>query len=557
MIVSPPNAGKGAGSETLKVFLAPVFLVLVTFILIRPLGEFPINDDWQYSHVTKQLFETGRFQLDVPVAPALVGQAYLAQPWIHLFGFSHLSLRCLTILVSAGFLFCCVELLRMARTATPVILLAISLIAINPLFLHLEMSFMTEMYGFTLAFVGALSWLRGGQSSLGLKMLGALLIGASFSIRQFCVITFPALLIADFAAADKHRHGMRLWLRDALLGSCAVTGAIGSYLLWARQTGNLRGEFTGPLLHMLVPTPRGLVVHVAIASLYLLFFMAPLLILLPNPVSPRGKRWPWWVFGALVLAGVVYLGLHGNFPYVPRSNYTKHFPFLGNVLTPYGVGPLTTTDAYFDPHGGLQYWAWPWVVLEVSLLGLVPWARRHYRWNRVRVFGLALAIMCFLAVNQAYRDSVFDRYYFPTFLGALLFVTAGSGDRGAMSGWRKGLGVTFASVLAFYSVWGMHDYFRWNEARWNLVERAGELSVPTTELDGGYEYSGWMYYEHPERAGRECGPRTSFFCSHLRYTIGWTVRDGENVVAREPVHAWLFHFPDLMLVDRHAVRGRD
>ena len=531
--------------------LAIAGVVLATAVLVQPWGEFPLNDDWQYSHVTKQLVETGAFRIDVPVAPALVGQAYLARPWVRLFGFSHVTLRFLTMIVSVVFLFCVYELLAMAGTGAPAALGALGLIAINPLFLHVEMSFMTEMYGLTASFLGALLWLKAGQSRPGLKVLGALLIGASFWIRQFCVIVFPALLISDLVSVESRLGDRRRWLRDALLGSMAVAGAIVVYGLWARQTGNLRGEFVGPLMQMLVPTPTRLMVHVAIAGAYLAFFMAPFLILLPDHGPVRDlKWWPWIGLGAVLLSGAAYLAFRGDFPYVPRSNYTKHFPFLGNVLTPYGVGPLTTTDAYFDPRGGLQYAAWPWILLEAALVAVVAFARRRYPWNPVRVFGLALAGLCFVAVNQAYRDAIIDRYYFPVFLGAVLCVAAGVRDRGALATWRTTAGAAFAGVLVLYSVGGMHDYFRWNESRWRLVSQAGELSVPSTELDGGYEYNGWMRYEHPDRAGRGCGLEQNFFCPHLRYTIGWTVREGERVIARAPVAAWLFRFPDLMLVER-------
>ena len=137
--------------------------MLATAILVQPWGEFPLNDDWQYSHVTKHLVETGTFRIDVPVAPALVGQAYLARPWVQLFGFSHVTLRSLTMLVSVVFLFCVYELLAMAGTGAPAALGALGLIAINPLFLHFEMSFMTEMYGLTASFLGALLWLKAGS----------------------------------------------------------------------------------------------------------------------------------------------------------------------------------------------------------------------------------------------------------------------------------------------------------------------------------------------------------------------------------------------------------
>ena len=57
--------------------LISAFVFLVACV-VGPWGNYPINDDWQYAHVAKQLAQTGRLTVDVPIAPALVGQVVLS-----------------------------------------------------------------------------------------------------------------------------------------------------------------------------------------------------------------------------------------------------------------------------------------------------------------------------------------------------------------------------------------------------------------------------------------------------------------------------------------------
>jgi hypothetical protein len=69
----------------------PIIWALLAYVaailLIAPWGDFPLNDDWQYAHLAKKLVETGRYRVDVPIAPSTVGQSLLAAPFIKVFGF--------------------------------------------------------------------------------------------------------------------------------------------------------------------------------------------------------------------------------------------------------------------------------------------------------------------------------------------------------------------------------------------------------------------------------------------------------------------------------------
>src|SRR5258708_2623470 len=160
---------------------------------VQPWSELPLNDDWQYAHMAKVFAERGVFPHDVYVSPTVVGQSVIALPVIRVFGFSHLHLRVLTLLVSAGILIELEYLLTLAGVASRVRFIALAMVVANPIFLNLAMSFMTEPYGYFIALLSACIWYAGRKRESGsLIVLAGVIGGLSFWIRQFGALVMPS-----------------------------------------------------------------------------------------------------------------------------------------------------------------------------------------------------------------------------------------------------------------------------------------------------------------------------------------------------------------------------
>jgi hypothetical protein len=99
--------------------------------------------------------------------------------------------------------------------------------------------------------------------------------------------------------------------------------------------------------------------------------------------------------------------------------------------------------------------------------------------------------------------------------------------------------------MAWFSVAGVHDYFRWNEGRWALVNAALAVVQPNN-LDGGFEVNGWLNFEN-YRAGRkpahcagDCGCAVKHFsCSDDTYQISMNVGANRAIVAEWQPRYWL------------------
>jgi hypothetical protein len=164
-----------------------------------------------------------------------------------------------------------------------------------------------------------------------------------------------------------------------------------------------------------------------------------------------------------------------------------------------------------------------------------------------------------LLVWQAYRTQVFDRYYFPCLLGVtlilatLLDVRVGETPRGTLL--KKG---AWLVPLAAFTVLGLHDYFRWNEARWQLFNEAVTQGTDPARIDGGYEVDGGILKEPPAGAGTQAciGGRCHcdgvwWHCQDASYRIGMNVVDGYEEVRRLEPKYWLAGSPLILAKRAH------
>jgi hypothetical protein len=567
----------------------PVALLAVAAI-VRPWGDYPLNDDWQYARIVKRLAETGRFFVDVDVAPSLVGQAWIAAPFVKVFGFSHVLLRTLTVAGAAGLLWILDRIFQLAGANRTLRVLGVALIVANPIVLHLAFSFMTEVYGYALALLGALVWLTARSRpreanapivSWRAAFAAATLIGASFWIRQFSIAVFPALVAAgvlhQVLATGRRPAAASLTVVAAATAWFAIVVLL--YFAWARTTGNYVTAFSTPMRSLLHIDPSLIAISSLELGAYLTLFLWPLLML------ERWRDTRWVVFAGV--AAVMAVGItvaRGLQPSHASFHHHVHFPFSANVVHDTGVGPITFTTTYWDSTSPRPRWpAGVWTAIEWMLVGgMVLWARvvsgaavqscenaglksgatelKRRATNvehaaEIRTFGLLLAGIGFALCVQAYQWQVLDRYYLPCLFGVTIALVARAAPRPAPK--RPWLALAAAAPLAWFSIAGLHDYFRWNDARWQAVAIARSAGASPQVIDGGFEVNGWLNYDAATHQAKPagcvgacaCAP-LAFYCTDDSYTISMELPAGRRAVATLPVSWWLAAGPDVILSRR-------
>ncbi len=172
-----------------SIALPLVTLLVAITLLISPIGEFPLNDDWIYAKTVQHLLQTGQYHAHPYLNATLIVQTYWGALFCKLFGFSFTSLRFSTLILgglNAWGVARCGLALGLSRSWS---LLCATVMMTNPILLGLSYSFMTDVPYLTLSTLSGLCFLRTLQRlSPGLIFFGSLLGVAAFFVRQFGVL---------------------------------------------------------------------------------------------------------------------------------------------------------------------------------------------------------------------------------------------------------------------------------------------------------------------------------------------------------------------------------
>jgi hypothetical protein len=176
--------------------------------------------------------------------------------------------------------------------------------------------------------------------------------------------------------------------------------------------------------------------------------------------------------------------------------------------------------------------------------------------REIACFSLLWTIVAWIVTIQAYRQEIFDRYYFPLVLSLsilLPLLLVGESEARSRKPSYAVLAVICIAFLGWFSVAGLHDQFRWNDARWNLANFAFSQGISPADLAGGFEVNGWKNYDN-FREHKESSCRSplyiDWFCSGDTYRVGMNVRPDYEEVKQEQPSYWLAPGPPLRLLRR-------
>ena len=560
-------------------------------MLIGPWVDVPLNDDWQYARAAKLLAETGSLTIDTPIAPSIVVQSYLGAGVIGLFGFSHVALRVLTLLLAALGLVSIERTLRYVRVPGVWVLASCSLLVINPIALHATIAYLSEWFGYVFALLAVALWFRvrsrraeGAALPVWLYLVAAACAVLAFWSRQFAVLVYPALVFSRLA--PWWRAGLKkraVELAAAVAGAAVVAGGVLGYFAWARATGNYKPEFAKPVSSLTTFSAKLWLIQFSACLAYMSASFAPLLLL----ARVRREHSSRWLFGlgflAFMIAGLLALQVSGGDGYIPDRPLNARFPYVNNIVYPTGVGPVTLTDVYVQRVPARPNWSSEstWLYIEYAILlstvlwgALVRYTARSARGAQITRprdasdaarselgwFAAAWLFGSQILSIQAYQGDVFDRYYFPCILALALLVpvllTRAQQHEPPRFGPRALLALATWLALAWFSVAGTHDYLRWNEVRADLYQQTLARGVSPSSIDGGYELNGW--YNFNQSYPRTClGPCRcdpwSWYCADNSYRILMGgVPPGYRALTAIPPNYWLAAGPPLTLVQRQS-----
>lgn len=518
----------------------------------HPLGNFPLNDDWSYGLAVKHLLAHGDFRPTGWTQMTLVTHVLVGTLFSIPAGFSFSALKLSTLTMALLGIFATYLLMRELRQPRWLAILTSLTLAFSPIYYALAHTFMTDVPYTALAVMAAVCFVRnlrtGSQAAL---VLGALLAVAATLSRQLALSIPLAFAVAYIL---KNGRAKRSLLRAAIAPLLCL-GALLVFQHWLAATGRLPAMYVAKNKSffdafiqpgtLLVCAKNGYV-----ALLYLGWFLLPVLTLALGSgwESQRKKILVLLISstGALLIGTLVYLAL-------ARAETRLLMPNCANIVIESGIGPLTLPDAYLLNLNKIS--ALPdgfWLIVTVlslfgaglliaaiglSALDLVPKIRsaRLAGPSAGRVFlllGAALYLFPLLV------SDFFDRHLVPA-LPLLAAGLAGSSlpvSRAAASASRVAA-VAFLMAAALFSICGTRDYLAWNRVRWEALRdlREGQ-QVKAEEIDGGFEFNGWHFYDPQYQA--EPG-KSWWWVQDDSYKIGFGNMPGYTVVEERRYFHWL------------------
>ena len=176
------------------ILIATIVVYLFAVWFIKPIGNYPVNDDWDFMlHV--KYFSEGKYVKNSLIDASFILQGLLGLFWSNIFGLSFDSLRLLTIIFFIIFLIGFNKILVLFNLNNKVKLISNAALLINPYTISSSLSFMTEIYFLSFMIWSLFFFFKYIENQNKTNFyLAVILASSSILIRQFGI-----LLLVTFA----------------------------------------------------------------------------------------------------------------------------------------------------------------------------------------------------------------------------------------------------------------------------------------------------------------------------------------------------------------------
>lgn len=541
--------------------LAYAGLIVACMLVVSPIAEFPLNDDWLYAKMAQNTLDAGAYVAH----PFVAANATLHTIWgaavIAVCGFSYTALRVSTLLFTFLTAWFASRAAQEAGAGRRTAFLAGLVILVNPVVINLSYTFMTDIMFLAMLTVATWGYVRAFRTGHARDLA----IGSTFSvcamlIRQMGVL-HPAVFVIAWTMVFARR---KTWPSLKQVGAFAVPLILGAVVYeWAKQTSG--GIYTWP--NAWERAPVSIIVlqigrYVFASCIYFGLFLLPFAIAYGLWLTRRPSAWTWMrtYWAGMILIWLTMFGC--GFMLMPRA---APMPLLTNIIRNFGVGPLTLHDTthLYPGWGPVQFGAMFWwtvtalSMLSATVLAVELFARfvRPALWktatgrragSHVRhaqyLFLVGLAAAHLLALQNPWVTVLFDRYLLPSLMPLAILSAVLLTRINAQRTVTVALAVCLA-CLAF-SLVSLQDYFAWNRARWEAVEiLRTEYGATNQQIEGGYEFNGAFTSD----AYMEVNDSTDFLDTGLyawwtfdpEYAITFLPREGFTWERDVPYFSWL------------------
>jgi hypothetical protein len=521
-------------------------LALLTFsvmaagasLVVWPVQDVPIIDDWTYAWSVEQLHQRWRLALLPWSFHYAFAQVLWAWPFVAVGGFSFVTLRLSTLVLGWMASLAFFGILRNGGVGTPAALLGALAFFFNPAFFFLAHSFMTDvpyLAGVNFALLGYALWATRGR--LSWLVLGGCFGMAAFLVRQLglVVLFVPVAYLVLFRRPLLRRRAVALVAVAPILLATAAWWGIRTTLGVSWKYAEMNSIVAARLVPGWWLTAAA---WVEALTLVLHLLVSTGLVLAPLTITALVATRRGILLGIAIAAGMAAIGLTaaGILPDPLHAGQVMSATELGLNRSLIGRGsdpspPFSTTMIAVISTASFMSGA---VAVGATALAARSAVGRL----------LILSLLGHLAAG-AVAVLIHDRYYLPL-LPALIF-----GLVRLLPGrtWTLLAGGLVIGGLGATAITGTIDALRFNEAlareRTQLLSRG----VRARDIDAGYVFNGWWLYAH-DLVDRNDVPFVTSPRS-LSYTLATTPLPGYTTEKVVPVPSF-WSRPDRVYVVHRA-----
>lgn len=467
-----------------------LFLLLVMAeLLVNPIGDFPLNDDWAFGKSVRIWMEEGRFTIGNWGYMTLATHLLWGILFTKVFGFSFTILRLSTLVSSLiGVLTLNRLIERLSNNQTLAFVASLTLL-FNPVYFNLSNTYMTDVNFNTLLIVSVyLAYLYFQSNSKWYLLLLFFCSVALVLLRQFGLV-FPIAFVISALFTQ------RRWLNIGLFSGVLIL----VLLCFKAYESYLKGiippdagyKFSSGLGLTFKQSFDLFCYHFGLRYqsffLFVMVMVSPLCVsLLMDSVTHTG-RWKTLLI-ALLSCYLTYHLLSG------------HRFFIGNVFESTMLGPETFYESYFSKirHNASEGFQWlaqmaiP-VLCSISLFVVLVSIRFGFLTRGIRlstnapVFVLVFTLLTGYAGMLLLVPTYFDRYLLPMISFVLIVLLVK--EKASSTYQRVGGLVLF--FWMFISIAGTHDYLQWNRLRWQAYTDIKSEGIQPNKINGGFEVNCW------------------------------------------------------------------
>ncbi|MGK0363416.1 MAG: 4-amino-4-deoxy-L-arabinose transferase-like glycosyltransferase [Saprospiraceae bacterium] len=479
------------------VWLAVIWTIGI--VLVNPMGDFPLNDDFSYGRTVYNLSELNIFLFDDWLAMSLIAQVLWGAAFTKIFGFSFTVLRFSTLVLAYLGLSACYLLGRDLGGSRKLSLIAALCIGFSPIFFSLSYTFMTDIPFFSFMVLSIYFF----NKFLKREHFFTLLLASFFTIaatltRQLGLMLPISFLLTYLIRSFIYTENRRL--KDFVIAIMPLVIGVLAYVLfkkWFVTVQDLPENYDNAsrlMKRLNKDFGLGSMQRIGLLICYIGTFLIPIVLAVVQfrfwenregeslKLSKLQKK----IVGGLVLFLIACLGVG-----------ISHV-FWGNIFNGIALGPTLLKDGQHFVNIP-KFTSTQETIVKTLFLGggilftlsIVPVLFKSLKKENPQFLSGLFAAMNILVYGGflMLESLFFDRYFIQLlpFVLMLIFVVNSKLSKKYLT-----LSLATLLIMSLYSIAGTHDYLAWHRAKKQALEHLTlEMKIPSNQIDGGFEFNGW------------------------------------------------------------------